>query len=361
MKVIAYFLPQFHHTPENDLYWGKGFTEWDNVRSSKKYFENHRMPIKPSELGYYDLSKKRNIKLISDYAIGKGVDGFGYWHYWFGNGRQTLEKVPEIHFSDQSNMQNYFFAWANTSWTKSWHGDDKTIIFNQEYSKESALKHYEYLRKFFNDKRYINIKSKPVFQVINPNQNGTIRHVEILEELAIKEFGQGLHWLFPVDANTFNYKDFEYSLVGYPPGGYISENIILKIKKKLISMGILKGPLYISQKEYLSLFKSLLIKQLKNQKFLPCLLAGWDNTPRYKTKGFLIDSKISTLLKKQFDILYDCIPKEKRIDLIFIKAWNEWAEGNILEPHIIHGEEDNPGLVITDYKKVLIDKYNINA
>ena len=196
MKIISYFLPQFYPTPENDQYWGKGFTDWDSAKSAKKYFSTHRVPLVPEKFGYYDLSLIKNIKLINDYSIEKGLDGFGYWHYWFGNGFQTLEKVPELHLENKSINQNYFFAWANTSWTKSWIGDDNTIIFNQQYSKRSAIDHFKYLRQFFEDDRYIKYNSKPIFQVINPNSNGTKEHILILEELSIKTFGHGLHWLF---------------------------------------------------------------------------------------------------------------------------------------------------------------------
>ena len=109
-KILSYFLPQFHHTPENDLFWGRGFTDWDNVKSAKKYFSSHRIPFKPSKLGYYDLSKIKKLQQLSRFSIKRGIDGFGYWHYWFGDGKQTLEKVPQLHLSDSSNKQNFFFC-----------------------------------------------------------------------------------------------------------------------------------------------------------------------------------------------------------------------------------------------------------
>jgi len=353
MKILAYFLPQFYHTPENDLYWGKGLTEWENVRSAKPLFTNHRIPLEPNRFGYYDLSDIENIQKISKYSLKQGIDGFGYWHYWLGNGKQTLEKVPEMHLSDRSIKQNYFFAWANTSWTQSWKGDDETIIFNQKYSKKSAEAHYKYLRKFLQDDRYTRLESKPIFQVINPNDSGVKEHMVTLEELAIKEFGCGFHWLFSGAVIDAKFQGLCYSRVGYPPGDYASKDFIFKIKKKLMEKNILKGPLLISDEKYLSVFKKTLHSQLQNDNFIPCLLSGWDNTPRYKRKGFLIDSKISSLLQKQFDILLEIFTPEKKIEFIFIKAWNEWAEGNILEPYLVNGKVDNPSLLINEFKRKL--------
>ena len=100
MKLLAYFLPQFYPTPENDIHWGKGFTDWINVQSSTPLFKDHKQPLIPSKFDMYDLSKKTVLKELSDFSLKKGLDGFGYWHYWFGNGKQTLEKVQEMHLKD---------------------------------------------------------------------------------------------------------------------------------------------------------------------------------------------------------------------------------------------------------------------
>ena len=155
MKFLAYFLPQFYTTPENDIHWGKDFTDWKNVQSSTPLFKDHKQPLTPSKFDMYDLSKKKVLKELSDFSLKKGLDGFGYWHYWFGNGQQTLEKVQEMHLKDSSIKQNFFFAWANQDWTKSWVGDDNTTIFKQLYSKKSALNHFKYILPFIRDPRYI--------------------------------------------------------------------------------------------------------------------------------------------------------------------------------------------------------------
>ena len=108
MRIIAYFLPQFYSIPENDKYWGENFTDWVNAKNAKQYFPDHRSPLFPTLFGYYDLSDKETIKLLCDYSIDKGVDGFAYWHYWFGDKKQALEKVPEEHLRNTAIKQNFF-------------------------------------------------------------------------------------------------------------------------------------------------------------------------------------------------------------------------------------------------------------
>jgi hypothetical protein len=351
MKIIAYFLPQFYHTPENDKYWGVGFTDWNSVKSSKKYFPRHKSPLRPTTLGYYNLDNNETIEKLCKYSMESGVDGFCYWHYWFGNGFQTLEKVPEMHLENKSIEQDFFFSWANTSWTKSWVGDDSTIIFQQEYSEESAISHFNYLKSFFSDKRYLKYKGKPMFQVINPGNSSVKKHIFILEKMSIEYFGHGLHWIFPELSNIKELKGLSYSLVGFPPGEFSKNNTFFKIKRKMQKYGILKNPVVVSEGEYLNSFKKNQRKwRNSNASYIPCLLSGWDNTPRYGNKGFIIDAHISSLLKLQIDELNALYKEGKNLDFIFIKAWNEWAEGNILEDYSVNGNDQKP---LTMIKKIL--------
>ena len=342
MKILTYFLPQFYTTPENDKYWGKGFTDWINVKQ----------PLSPAEFGMYNLSKKETIKNLSKYSKQHGIDGFGYWHYWFGNDYQTLEKIPEMHLKDQSIKQNFFFAWANQDWTKSWIGDDSTTIFKQLYSEKSAFKHFDYIKSFISDQRYIKINGKPLFQVINPDSIGLQKHIEILEKQALSEFGIGFHWLFPVNRKIHGLHNLTHSRVGYAPGDVTVNDIFFRIKRKLQNFGLINSPIIISEKRYLKAFFKTLKSHIKNEEsFFPCVLSGWDNTPRYKNKGFLIDADISSLLKKQFDVLGNCYKNTTSPNIIFIKSWNEWAEGNVLEPYKVLGKEYSPAKKIFDLKK----------
>lgn len=353
MKILTYYLPQFYITPENEKYWGKGFTDWVNVRSARPLFYGHQQPIKPLNDDYYDLSSYHTLQTHSDLSIKYGIDGFGYWHYWFGNGFKTLEKVQEFHLKHRSIKQNYFFAWANSDWTKSWRGDDKTVIFKQEYSEKSAFEHFKYLKCFFEDDRYIRINKRPIFQVLNPDVDGVEKYIRILENQAKLTFGLGVHWLFPADKDISRLGNLVYSRVGFPPGDITTKILKFKIQRFLQKRKIIHKPIIISKSDYLKAFHKEIIKTGKKSNYYPCLLAGWDNTPRYRNKGFLIDSDITTLLEEQFNVLNTTL-KNKNINLLFVKAWNEWAEGNILEPYKANHHKYNPLEII----KAIKEKWN---
>lgn len=344
MQKFAYFLPQFYPTPENDEFWGKDFTEWTNVKSAKRLFKNHRQPIKPAKFGYYNLLESEKLVELSDYAIEKGLNGFGYWHYWFGNGYQTLEKVPEIHLETRDVKQNFFFSWANLNWTKSWVGDD-SIIFEQKYSDSDAKSHFEYLSQFIEDDRYIKINGKPLIQVLKPNDPGCERHLIVIDNLMNKRFGVNVQWMFPSN-NILNNENLKIIVSGYPPGEVLKHDFIHKLKQKL-NTNVFNKPTIVDEKKYLSLFEKNLKRwsKINEVNYVPCLLSGWDNTPRYGNKGFLIDARIHHLLSEQIKIINRVYNDQCDLNtpqFILIKAFNEWAEGNIIEPYNLSDEMYEP-------------------
>ena len=355
MKIIAYFLPQFYSIPENDKYWGKNFTDWVNTKNAKQYFTDHRSPLIPTEFGYYDLSKNEMIELLCSYSINNGIDGFAYWHYWFGDNKQALEKVPEEHLNNKDIKQNFFFAWANTNWSKSWVGDDDTIIFEQKYSKQSAINHFNYLKPFFDDSRYMKKDGMPMMQVINSNIKEAQDHIMALEKMTIDCYGHGIYWIFPeIKDNKRISKNLSYSLVGFPPGEYAQSNTLFKIKRKLQKWKLYKKPIVISENNYMKCFSEMISAKIdKHKNYIPCLLSGWDNTARYGERGFIIDAGISSILNKQFKILNSLAKtKDFELDIVFVKAWNEWAEGNILEPYSALGISDDPLDAINKFKEM---------
>ena len=233
MKIYSYFLPQFYSTPENDKFWGKGFTDWVNTKNAIPLFKNHKQPILPEDTIFYDLSDPNTINLHSEISIKNGIDGFGYWHYWFDEDTKTLAKVQEIHLENKNIKQNFFFAWANTDWTKSWIGDDKTTIFKQKYTKKSSEKHFEYLIKFIEDERYIKINGLPVFQVLNPQLKEVKSYIHHLENSAKKKYGKGFYWFFPADKSIDGLESLNYSQVGFPPGDATVKNMRFRISRFL--------------------------------------------------------------------------------------------------------------------------------
>ena len=351
MKIFAYFLPQFYPTPENDNYWGKDFTDWVNVRSAKPLFKGHRQPLKPTKFGYYNLTDMEAFKSVCDYSVRKGIDAFCYWHYWFDKDLKTLEKVPEMHLRNKDIKQNFFFSWANHNWTKSWVGDDSVLIFEQKYSKESALAHFEYLENFINDPRYIRINGKPALQVYRPESKECFEYIRTLENEAIKKFGKGFYWFFPERQNTEPLKNLSFSKIGLPPAN--TKVWRFMVLRTLQQKGYLKKYLRFPERVFLkALRKNIQKHNIDGNNYVPCLLAGWDNTPRYRHKGFVIKGNIPDFLNSQLKV----IDKEiglKKLDFIFIKAWNEWAEGNLLEPYFDGQKEYSPADVIQELKNDL--------
>ena len=337
MKKYAYFLPQFYQTPENDKYWGKGFTEWTNVNNAKPLFKDHKQKYQPEKLGQYDLSDSKTVEKVINYSKEINLDGLIYWHYWFGNDFTTLEKVQEEHLENKKIKQNFCFAWANGDWTKSWQGDDKTTIFKQLYSKESALSHFKYIKPFFEDKRYIRVNGNVLFQVNNVISIEVLNHMKILDELTKKELGIRIHFVVPKHNLKFSLDNFIYSLSSYPPGEIYSPLFLYKFQRILKILKILKKPIRVNKKSYINSFRKFTIK---NPEIVPCLFSGWDNTPRYNISGLVIEATIPKLLKEQISIINKYSNKH---NFILIKAFNEWADGNILEPYSINETYYEPG------------------
>jgi hypothetical protein len=339
-NIFAYFLPQFYPTPENDEFWGEGFTDWVTTRNAKSLFKGHCEPYKPLDLGYYDLSKRDEASKVINFSKEAGLDGLVYWHYWFGNGFKTLEKVPELHLSEKNINQNFFFAWSNADWTKSWQGDNDTLIFKQTYSEESAINHFNYLRQFFCDSRYLRQNNNFLFQVNHGLNNNVLKHMKILDDLCFKDFGNRIHFILPLDKLKIKLDSFIYSLSSFPPGEIYSGLFKYRIQRVFQEFKILKRPVIISQKSYLKSFSKFL---RKNPSLIPCILSGWDNTPRYNERGVVIQGNIEDLIEGQINEI-----KKSKInhDFILVKAFNEWAEGNILEPYKLNSKNFYP------YKKL---------
>ena len=195
------------------------------------------------------------------------------------------------------------------------------------------------------------LKKVPLFQVINPGSKGCINHIRTLEEESKKEFGKGFYWLFHKESIQ-GLEDLSFARIGYSPGDITSMDLSFRIKRKFQNI-LFKKPIVISQKRYLSLFKKNLMILKDNKSYYPCIISGWDNTPRYKNRGFLIKGDIVNLLYEQLRILddiYKCSNNNIELDYIFIKAWNEWAEGNILEPYNVNDILKNPLKAVSKFK-----------
>mgnify|MGYP000662632250 CR=1 FL=1 len=342
-RIYAYFLPQFHRTPENDAHWGVGFTEWTNVKRSHPLFHGHRQPLVP-QFGYYDLSNQGVLRDIASYAKNHGVEGFAYWHYWFGEGRAPLSLVPHIHHRDASISSGFFYAWDNSNWTKRWVGSDE-VIFEVDYSRKSAIGHFEFLEPYIDDSRYLRLDGKPVFQVIHLHDPRVLDYIVSLDSMLEQTRGERFHWVFPVGSLVRSpvrtqIRVLEHSATDFPPGKPINISqrfgLTTNRKRKMESLAHPAAPTCVSHAEYLTLFavRTALHAAVESD-YIPAVLSGWDTTPRYGGRGLVINGDIPKLLTSQLSLvrrmrqLFRGAGKE----LLLVKAWNEWAEGNILEPY----------------------------
>ena len=340
-KAIAFYLPQFHPIPENDLWWGKGFTEWRNVVNAGKRFTGHYQPHLPSDLGFYDLrlpeAREAQAKLASQF----GIHGFCYYHYWF-NGRRILERPFQEVFESGEPRLPFCLCWANENWTRRWDGSEDEILLHQDYNEEDDIAHIHTLMPYFRDLRYIKIDNKPVFLVYNIGELPEPSRTAARWRSVAKNNGIDDLFLVLVESREANIIDpstigFDASLEFQPCWPLLdtlarknpSPREILKGKWRNESPGKKIHNVY----DYNSVCQAALARPLPPYLRFPCVTPSWDNTARRKWGGNVLEGSTPELYG---DWLSKTIARMENMQLpeplIFINAWNEWAEGNHLEP-----------------------------
>ena len=343
--VYAYFLPQFYSTPENDKYWGKGFTEWTNVKKAEPLFEGHKCPLMPLNDDYYDLSNPNEVKRIIKNTQDIGLDGIVYWYYWFGEGKKALIKVPKQHLKDKSIKQDFFFAWANNHWSKEWVGDRSQVIFEQKYNLNEIDEHLDSLMEYFEDERYVKWEGQPLLQLNEAHKKHGYEYIFELDNRFKQRTGTSIKWIFPSVFIQQELRSLSHFISGYPTEDVLKIDWVSTWRRKLARLGFGKKPVLIDKDHFLKMFRKLLQKNYHEQNYIPCILSGWDNTYRYKERGFVISGTIEELVKEQMIIIRDEF-NVKELPFILVKAYNEWAEGNIMENHMFENEiVDNSHLV----------------
>ncbi len=354
LRFIAFYLPQFHPIKENDEWWGKGFTEWTNTGKARRRFIGHYQPHVPADLGYYDLRVPEVRVAQAELARSYGIEGFCYYHYWFGDGRRLLEKpFQEVLASSQPDYP-FCLCWANDTWTGIWHGaPDRTLIEQKYPGAHDDEAHFAALLPAFRDKRYIRIDGKPIFIVWRPfgfpNPLATVNRWRLMAKEA------GLPGLY---------------LVGiFRPGGGQPEDYgfnasVHNDNPQLRPWGTWKNPMklayYALQRKlgiptvysYKKAIDTFLPKQMPDTRY-PSVIHSWDNTPRSGVNGLVLKDSSPELfrvaLRRAIEIIKDRHPQNK---IIFLKSWNEWAEGNHLEPDLRDGHA---------YLQVILDEYLNNS
>lgn len=341
MKVFAFYLPQFHTIPENDNWWGEGFTEWVNVKKSKPLFKGHVQPIHPLNDNYYNLLDENTVLWQTDLLHKYMIDGFIYYHYYF-EGKLLLEKPAENLLKNKKINQPFFFCWANHSWKRSWEGKSTTLI-EQTYGGEASWeKHFQYLLPFFKDERYEKKDNKPLFMIFLPFFKEKEPMMKYFDKRCKEEGFSGISVIDSIQ-NIYSkaFKEYmlhenihtDYIFLREPGVGqtiYKKKYFILKYIRKIKSMFSKKFHIgkYVLTYNGDKILKESLRYNI-NKSYCSKLIRGlcfeWDNTSRHGYRGYII----KPISKKMFTEFMDNCSNE---DFIFINAWNEWCEGMILEP-----------------------------
>lgn len=350
-EIIAFYLPQYHPFKENDEWWGKGFTEWTNVGKAKPLFKGHNQPRVPTELGYYDLRLPIVREQQAQMAKDAGVTAFCYWHYWFGNGKRLIPEVfQEVLESGKPDFP-FCLGWANHSWyAKNWNSDGTTtqkLLMEQTYPGiEDAKMHFDFLLKAFKDDRYVKIDGKPLLYIFDPLA---------LPEEYIANFRQwtkdaGFPDLFlvarifckPSEEETIRSKGFD-SYTYERLGGM--QNILLKkmgrLGRFLYYNGLiqLKGlimhrpPRLFDYKKY---YHTLVTDAEEDETNIPTIVPQWDHSPRSGWNGQVFINATPQLFYLHAKQALACV-KDKKNPIVFLKSWNEWGEGNMMEPDLTYG------------------------
>jgi lipopolysaccharide biosynthesis protein len=334
-RVIAVYLPQYYPVKENDEWWGKGFTEWINVAKAKPLFKGHYQPHIPADLGFYDLRVPETRKSQADLAREYGIYGFCYYHYWFSGKRMLERPFSEVIQSKEPDFP-FMLCWANEPWTRSWDGGEKKILIKQEYSEEDDYNHITYLLSVFEDPRYIRIDGKPVFVIYRSTKIPDLRRtVKKWREEASKK---GME-LYICRFESFSETGEQYMSDIFDASIEFSAHINEKYKKKYIKKILNKISRILTNKNsFLDVvsypeYVDFVIKQIESDyKCYPCVVPMWDNTARKGRNMFAFINSTPQYYKKWLSHALSRESYSSDENLVFINAWNEWGEGNHLEP-----------------------------
>lgn len=347
-KLLAFHLPQYHPIPENDDWWGPGFTEWRNVARATPLFPGHYQPHFPADLGYYDLRLPEVRQQQADLARQYGIHGFCYYHYWF-SGKQLLERpVTEILSSGQPDFP-FCLCWANENWTRRWDGKDREVLVAQQYSLADDRAHIESLLPYFFDQRYIRIEGKPLFLVYHSTLLPSPLSTTNLWRKYCQENGLPDLYLVKVESGPLERQrhpqldGFDASLDFQPDWGSLPSQRLPSLRWRLLNKIGMAGPNPYRANwviPYPDLVSSMLSRDNVDYPRYPCVTPSWDNTSRRSNGGAHIMHQSSPeaygkWLRAVLDdrVIFKRLPEP----ILFINAWNEWAEGNHLEPDLLWG------------------------
>ena len=338
-RVIAFYLPQFHPVPENDEWWGSGFSEWTNAARARPLFRGHVQPHVPADLGFYDLRLPESREAQAELAQRYGVEAFCYWHYWFA-GRRILERPYVEMLASGAPDFPFCLGWANQTWSGIWHGAPDRVLIEQTYpGPEDDRRHFEHVLPAFADRRYLRVDEKPLFYVFRPELlPDRASFVERWRDLAAEAGLPGLYLVAEVSdllGKGPAYVDFERD--GFDAGVYVRlpartdrwSTVKMRLGRKLF-----RRPERYS-------YATPPVEPpaaIASERMHPCVYPNWDNTPRSGRGGLVLTGSSPEAFRRHVRAAVRSLaarPPEHR--LLFVKSWNEWAEGNYLEPDLEHG------------------------
>ena len=348
-KKIAMYLPQYHSIPENDEFWGKGFTDWVTVKNATPLYKGHNEPRVPKGGKYYDLSREEDVRWQCELAKKYGIDGLGIYHYWFNNEKNLLTKPAEIILENKDIDMDFFFAWDNCNWKRSWSNVEGNVWApSMEQGKKKKgepvvlvpyiigeepdwVNHYNWLRPYFLDKRYIKKDNKPLFIIFNYSEQ-IGRMCACWNELAKKDGLDGVFFIFrygeqyniPVKEYKFKYEPL---FSGWRQPLNLWQILEGKIKRVL---GLEIGP---QKYDYDLIWEAILenARNMREKEMFHGAFVSYDDTPRRGRRGKVVLDSSPTKFQHYLSELIR-ISEEQGKEFVFITAWNEWGEGAYFEP-----------------------------
>lgn len=331
-RAVAFYLPQFHPIPENNDWWGEGFTEWTNTARARRLFPGHQQPHLPADLGFYDLRLPEARAAQADLAQAHGIEAFCYWHYWFGAGQRILERpFTEVLTSGEPGL-SFCLAWANQTWTGIWHAAPDRVLLEQKYlGPEDDQAHFDTIVDAFRDERYLRVDDRPVFYVFRPEDlPDAAGFVDRWQAMARAAGLPGLYLvaessdLLGAGAKYTRGREDGFDAAAYmrlPADTSPLARTTMRLGRKLMG-----GP-------EIYPYATTPAEMPADDFYQPCVYPNWDNTPRSGRNGLVLTgsspSRFQSHLRAAVDHVGARRPEER---FVWVKSWNEWAEGNYLEP-----------------------------
>jgi lipopolysaccharide biosynthesis protein len=338
VRALAFYLPQFHPVPENDEWWGPGFTEWTNVARARPLFPGHYQPRIPGELGFYDLRLEETRVAQAQLAREHGISGFCYWHYWFAGRRMLNQVVDDVVCSGVPDLP-FCIGWANETWGGRWVGAKQPVLIEQTYpGDDDHRRHFDALAAVFHDARYVRVDDRPLFYVYRPEElPDAARFADLWRELAAAAGLPGLFLVGQSDPRRGSWRPTDHGFDAAAPWERFPFTPALRREGKwhldwLLSAISYRLPLVPKAYSY-ARWSRYLPTLAEHELSFPSVLPGWDNTPRAGRDGSVYHGATPEAFADQVEIAVKLVEDRARDHrIVFIRSWNEWAEGNYLEP-----------------------------